>query len=419
MSYLKALKEGENVPVLPQGKKVVRVELPDKVVRLFLNIHIDILKTEVERCFSRRENGLIRHRSRKPSQIIVSKENIEATKKLKLIWSLRDDSVSIDVPLTQSVLLPKNEHQEAIESLTSLLDGESDSVSSRIKTYELISYLDRCVIFEVARFLTANPLYLPAERAGILHANSMVVASILNSAARVGTLSGPQSPMLSGVIADFLEKLILGRKQNSQLQSENRPLVDIASEIETTTLGGSIHVQRDEMLDYPQFQYTPLGWKKSIPLLFSSSMVSELAPVIVFLRECVSIGDFLIIEEPEAHLHPAHQVQFIRLLAHLVNVGVRVLITTHSEWITEELSNVVNRSRSSTLMSNSESKETVFLSPDKVGVWLFHTKESKGQQTGSKISEIQIDESGLFPTGFDDIAIQLHNEWANSSTTTS
>ena len=73
--------------------------------------------------------------------------------------------------------------------------------------------------------------------------------------------------------------------------------------------------------------------------MHSSSMVSELAPVILYLRHVVQPGDTLIIEEPEAHLHPTAQVEFTRLLAGAVKAGIRIIITTHSEWVLWELAN--------------------------------------------------------------------------------
>ena len=47
-------------------------------------------------------------------------------------------------------------------------------------------------------------------------------------------------------------------------------------------------------------------------------MVSELAPLVLFLRGIIQPNDTLIIEEPEAHLHPAAQTKVALTLARLV-----------------------------------------------------------------------------------------------------
>ena len=49
----------------------------------------------------------------------------------------------------------------------------------------------------------------------------------------------------------------------------------------------------------------------------------------------------LIIEEPEAHLHPAAQTQMAVALTGLVRAGVRVVLTTHSDWLLKEISNLI------------------------------------------------------------------------------
>ena len=62
---------------------------------------------------------------------------------------------------------------------------------------------------------------------------------------------------------------------------------------------------------------------------------------------------FLVIDEPESHLDTANQIQFARILASLVNSGIRVLITTHSDYIIKELNNLIM------LDSHFEDKEEV------------------------------------------------------------
>ena len=118
----------------------------------------------------------------------------------------------------------------------------------------------------------------------------------------------------------------------------------------------------------------------------------------------------IIIEEPEAHLHPKMQVEFTRQLAAAVRAGVRVIATTHSEWILEELANLVRISG----LSEAERKGIsggIALELHEVGAWLFQPKE---RPKGSVVREILLDvESGTFAAGYDDVAAALHNRWAD------
>ena len=177
-------------------------------------------------------------------------------------------------------------------------------------------------------------------------------------------------------------------------------------------LGGVVRVDRSEFINYPRFTYRPDGWQNDLPLMNASSMVSELAPVVLYLRHIVRPGNVLIIEEPESHLHPAMQVEFTRQLARLIQYGYRVIITTHSEWVLEELSNIVQRSRLPEKDRTAVSQSDAALSPEQVGVWLFRPRR---RPRGSEIVEIHLDESGLYPSGYDDVAVALHNDWASIS----
>ena len=132
--------------------------------------------------------------------------------------------------------------------------------------------------------------------------------------------------------------------------------------------------------------------------------------MVLYLRHVVRPGDVIIIEEPEAHLHPEMQVEFTRQLAAAVRAGVRVIATTHSEWILEELANLARISE----LSEAECKDIsggIALEPHEVGAWLFQPKE---RPNGSVVQEIPLDvESGTFAAGYDDVAAALHNRWAD------
>ena len=242
--------------------------------------------------------------------------------------------------------------------------------------------------------------YLPADRTGVMHAHSVVVSALIGRAATAGIRPPAHTPMLSGVLADFLEQLI---KIDKPPQRASRRLDEHGARIESTILRGTVEIDRAAMTGYPQFAYRPAGWKRErrLPLMSASSMVSELAPVVLYLRHLVRRDNLLIIEEPESHLHPAMQVEFTRQLAAVVQSGIRVIVTTHSEWLLEELANIVRRSEIAEDGAPS-------LRPDQVGAWLFEDRRK-----GSVVSEIDLDESGLYPSGFDDVAAALHNEWAD------
>ena len=253
--------------------------------------------------------------------------------------------------------------------------------------------------------------YLPADRTGVMNAHTAIVSAVVDSAPMAGLRPITHTPLLSGVSADFLSQLI--RIDRSPIWGTTRRRVDRHNAdrpIEQKILRGTIGIERSELINYPHFTYRPNGWKEDLPMMHASSMVSELAPVVLYLRHLVRPGNVLIIEEPESHLHPAAQVEFTRQLAKLVQQGYRVIITTHSEWILEELANVVQRSQLPPEELSTVSVSDAALTADQVGVWLFRPK---ARPRGSEVVHVPLGESGLYDSGFDDVAIALSNDGAN------
>ena len=78
-----------------------------------------------------------------------------------------------------------------------------------------------------------------------------------------------------------------------------------------------------------------------IPLHIASSSVRGLSDLYFFLRHVAEKDQLLIIDEPESHLDTANQIQFARLLARAVQAGLKVLITTHSDYIVKEVNNLL------------------------------------------------------------------------------
>ena len=256
-----------------------------------------------------------------------------------------------------------------------------------------------------------NPaFYLPAGRNGIMQTHSVGVKGLIGRAA---AMAARRQPPLSGVFADFLEQLIdLGRAS----QRPDAPGEEHARRMEEIVLGGSVHMGKSEVIDYPAFTYRPQGWKDGLPLMNAASMVSELAPVVLYLRYLVEPGHVLIVEEPESHLHPAMQVEFTRLLASLVRAGIRVVLTTHSEWVLEELSNIVLASELPEAGRDSIGSAAFALQKEDVGVWAFGTRK---RSRGTTVRELTLDNSGgLYSSDFDEVSTGTYNDWVRIANAT-
>ena len=281
----------------------------------------------------------------------------------------------------------------------------SDGEESQYIVRSILTRLTEAVGSSIVKPLTRAAHYLPADRTGVMHAHRVVVRSIIAQAPRAGLQYDTPLPQLSGVLADFLEQLI---------GLEDRPIKnpknDLAAQIEKDILHGEVSVERSEV-GYPEFFYRPIDWKHdNLRLMNTSSMVSELAPVVLYLRHVVRPGEVLIIEEPESHLHPAMQVELTRHLAAAVKAGIRVIITTHSEWVLDELANLIYLSNLPKPKRNGIAGADQALEPNKVGAWLF---EPKSRPKGSVVKEIKFDlDYAGFRSGFDAVAIGTHNSYA-------
>ena len=271
-----------------------------------------------------------------------------------------------------------------------------------------------------------NPLgsrahYLPADRTGVMHAHRVAVGSLIAQAPYAGFQRNDQFPALSGVLADFLGELTdMGELQNPMIPPWVRRFAretrggnsTLAEGLESKLLGGTVN-NRPSSIGYPMFFFQPDGWARDLPLMNASSMISELAPVVLYLRRVVSPGEVLIIEEPESHLHPALQVEFVRHIAAMVHAGVRVMLTTHSEWVLDELINLVRLSELPPDERPRVGGADYAISHEQLGMWRFDSGED-GQ--GSTVMEIPYDdEIGNFRSGFSEVVEDTYNDFAHIS----
>ena len=272
--------------------------------------------------------------------------------------------------------------------------------------------------------------YMPAARSGIMQSHRVISSSLVSRATRAGLEHFPALPTLSGMVTDFLEHLILyddSRKFSSSFhprdrydpmwrrQSQSRDgnsIEQLANELEYRLLGGAIRNRSVSSDQYPDFIFVPNESEEQLSISRSSSMVSELAPIVLFLRRNILPRDMLIIEEPEAHLHPAAQTQMARILAKLARLGVRVVVTTHSDWLLKQIANLIRLGEWETDSRQADDQGEIpnSIQAKDVGVWLF---QKSNLNQGSIVKEIAYDRiDGVEPEEYADVDEELYNESA-------
>ena len=390
-------------------------DTPESVARLARRRIADtrgleqLLDDEWSRCFGIAETkSLVRNGAKDGMRVTVARRDSSSepgSASIEYEYSRRDDGVDLVASVSDAIPV----RTPALTDVPVIgIRGDMPNESNRMAELILNDLVNEYMIATLSP-LMSRAYYLPADRTGIMHAHKVVVSSLIGRAPMAGL--GPESPLpsLSGVLADFLQILIgLRSERPSRLQGQ-RERADL---LEQNILSGAIR-SKESATGYPEFLYRPDGWREDLPLMNASSMVSELAPVVLYLRHVVKPGDVLIIEEPESHLHPAMQVEFIRHLAAAVNAGVRVMLTTHSEWVLDELANLVHLSSLPESDREGIGGADYALSPDDVGVWLF---ERKKRPKGAKVREIPFSgEYGGFASDFEPVAMGTYNDFAGIS----
>ena len=142
-----------------------------------------------------------------------------------------------------------------------------------------------------------------------------------------------------------------------------------------------------------------------IPLHLASSSARGLADIYFFLKHVAKKGMMMIIDEPESHLHPYCQILMARLIAACINAGIKVFVTTHSDYFVKEINNLIMLSndfqdREAFLHRHRKhySKDD-FLKPESVSAYICE----KGT-----LSPCAIDERGIQMESFDDTIDEIN-----------
>ena len=135
-----------------------------------------------------------------------------------------------------------------------------------------------------------------------------------------------------GDVAEYLFK----EKEVCNIEPSPKPLLDKVNECLQWVSPGARLVVDQEKVGEEEYYISKISFGKDAANGFKPQNVgfgiSYILPVLVTLLTARS-GNIVIIENPEAHLHPRGQAEIGKLIAEVVSRGVQVFVETHSDHV--------------------------------------------------------------------------------------
>lgn len=236
-----------------------------------------------------------------------------------------------------------------------------------------------------------------AERSGIYTFNKELAVGRLRSPEERLNNRYPK-PIADG-LADAAD--VVNQKKN---KSEYHKFAD---EIEQMVLHGNLTVSEDGEVLYRVSDNTQLGFNES------SSAVKTLAPLVFYLRHSAGQYNVLFVDEPELNLHPKNQILLAKIFVKMINAGLRLVISTHSDYIIREINNMIMadglNKAGDKIFTNKGYDESLCLSQDKFAPYLFQMSEN-GKV---KVVPLEVDRYGFNMPSIDE-AINSQNDVTNT-----
>ncbi|HFQ4926345.1 TPA: AAA family ATPase [Vibrio vulnificus] len=154
-------------------------------------------------------------------------------------------------------------------------------------------------------------------------------------------------------------------------------------------LGGTYKLENDGLY------FQPKGKDILVPLRVSSGASKSLMLLDYFIHNFDSYGT-LIIDEPELNLHLDNQKEIARVICSIANMGIKVIVTTHSDHFVREVNNLIMLSspkltehHKQDIMKKARIHRQSIINPEQVSTVVLSSKEQKSFEM--PVSEYGID----------------------------
>jgi hypothetical protein len=348
-------------------------------------------------------------------------QNKEKFLKLLFNRSIGIGEIKIAATFTDGYVLKYYNDESASESdvaqkptfrLDVLVDGRV-TLAIRFRNIDLPD-LCNFIISSVAKELipgkygaSFRTLFLPASRTGFMLTYKSLIGKSISTAFSEAPHNEEEyaKTTLTRACTDFLQHLGSISSEENKKKKNTNEYCDVIKFLKTDILDGEIHSSNDPI---PDFLYKPSSSEQYLPLFVSSGVVTEIAPLLLLLKD--RTWETIMIEEPEMCLHPYLQQQMARALIKIMNAGTNIIATTHSDTIVQHVNNMIKLSAHpdrEALCEKFGYSETDLLPCDKVRIYQFDV-DSKSQKT--HVEALKCEEYGFEVPTFYNALLKMFDE---------
>ncbi len=274
------------------------------------------------------------------------------------------------------------------------LDEKSKPVVEEVTT-------DRSLVAPFFKFFSESMF----EEFGMFHFAASLLSSLLpdSRAGIARTLLKPYFPTLQlpgilGVDRDYVSLYFMLTERLSKAPDSITSADFLFEEL------GAVPEVKFESGAYVVYFRTWTG--KTLPLPQAPSGLREVVTVVLSLL--LPLPRVVFIEEPEAHLHPRAQRLMARVIAEAVNRGKYVVLTTHSDYLISEFSNLISLSAFEKPPGRLGYRDVEALRPEMVAAYLF-----KAEGNRAVVEKLEVDKTGIPEDEFARVAeeiLEIRNE---------
>lgn len=213
-------------------------------------------------------------------------------------------------------------------------------------------------------------IFLPASRTGFFLSYKELAKQSVTTAFNIENQK--IKTLFQKPISNFINNLIDLSKEY-RINEEYTDIIEIFHNM----IQGDIEVNTET----GGYYYKPNNTDLKIPMYLNSAVITETAPLYLFLKYGKDIGT-IFIEEPEMSLHLKLQKQMARIIINLVNKNINLIISTHSDTILEHINNMIklnfinDKDKKNNLLKKYSYTENDIIDIEKIRIYQFNTDKN-------------------------------------------